>query len=129
MIKNIINMTQVPFVEKLLNISSARQRVIAGNIANAATPGYTARAVDFEQSLAQAGVDQNLTGLRTDERHLPIPAGGNSGKQVVVEDSGAAVDLEKEMALSAENQILYHTSATLISRQFRSLHAAIRGRY
>jgi len=128
MIRNVFSKTQIPFIEKLLDISSIRQRVIAGNVANVQTPGYTGRKVDFEKSLRNAETGKVLHGLESDERHMAIPGKGGLEKNVVVEDTGVAPDLEKEMALSAENQLLYHTSISLISRQFRALHAAVRGR-
>ena len=39
---------------KLLDVASQRQKVHAGNIANANTPGYRARAVQFEEAFQQA---------------------------------------------------------------------------
>ncbi|MCK5145302.1 flagellar basal body rod protein FlgB [bacterium] len=126
MLKGIFQKTPVPFIEKMLDVAGLKQRVISGNVANVMTPGYQRRDVDFAASLKEMDQASRLTALREDLRHMPFS--GQKGADGLVNTLNEAVDLETEMAASAENQILYHTAANLIGRQFRGLHTAIRGR-
>ena len=128
MINRIFNKTSLPIMERLLNITSTRQRLIASNIANAYTPGYQKQDVDFKQSLASAEKKQTITGLRTEERHMPIGDSKTGSQSEVAIVTGGRPDMEKEMGDSAENQLLYTTAAQIAKGNFTSLRTAIRGR-
>lgn len=128
MINRIFQRTTIPVMERLLNVASTRQRLIASNIANAYTPGYVKQDVDFEKSLASAQKKQGITGLRTEARHIPLGQNSAKGKSEVVIVSEGRPDMEKEMGDSAENQLLFTTAAQMISGTFRSLKTSIRGR-
>jgi len=127
MLKSIFQKTPVPLIEKMMDVSGLRQRVISGNVANVMTPGYQRRDVDFAESLKRMDKASRFEALQSDSRHMPFA--GQKAAQSQVDTLNEPVDIEKEMAASAENQILYQTAASLISRQFRSLHGAIRGRF
>lgn len=119
----------VNLMGKVLNVSSQRQRIIAGNIANAMTPEYIRKELNFEENLARAMGKEGLHGLMNDQRHIPIGNVNNGKQPVVVNDINSdGVDMETEMAASAENQLLYATVAKVISGKFRSLQMVIRGR-
>ena len=114
---------------KVLNISSHRQRIIAGNIANAMTPGYIRKELNFEENLARAMGTKGIQGIISNERHIPIGSANNGKQPIVMNDvNSGGVDMEKEMASSAENQLLYATAAKVISGKFKSLQMVIRGR-
>ena len=53
-------------------IRSERAEVIASNIANADTPGYKAKGLDFKQALAQATSKQQMAMSRTNEKHFDV---------------------------------------------------------
>ena len=130
MVESIFKRTSVSLMEKVLNISAVRQRVVASNIANVQTPGYVGKSVDFEESLARAVEHEGLTGRAENQRHIPI---GNTRRHpnpcVVERRDQAGVDVEKEMALSAENQLVYATATRIVSGGFRALRGCIRGRF
>ena len=118
----------IPLLNKVLNVSSQRQRIIAGNIANATTPGYNKQVLNFEENLAQAMGKKGIPGLASDPRHIPL-GNMNKGRQpIIMRDTNSGVDIEKEMSASAENQLLYSTVAKLVSGKFKSLRTVIRGR-
>ena len=130
MINGLFEKTGVNLMKKVLSISSQRQRVIASNIANALTSGYIKKELNFEENLAQAMGKKGINGLANDRRHLPL-GNKNKGSQpfIIKNDAqSAGVDMEKEMAASAENQLLYSTVTKLISGRFRSIRMVIRGR-
>jgi flagellar basal-body rod protein FlgB len=72
------NLTEsLDFNAQALLLRSERSRVLAGNIANADTPGFKAKDFHFGQALAQAtgAAERPVTALRTHSSHL-APAGG-----------------------------------------------------
>lgn len=114
--------------ESLLQILEMRHRLITENIANAETPGYKVKSVVFEEELEKmigAGNGDNLRLNRTDKRHLPQ----NSGKGVVpytivehdqttMSNNRNNVDVDKEMANLAENQLMYNYMIDRVSGHY-----------
>ncbi|MCK5913679.1 MAG: flagellar basal body rod protein FlgB, partial [Desulfuromusa sp.] len=56
-------------LQKSLDLRAQKQQVIAGNIANAETPGYSARKLDFEGSLRKAISTPEMAGRKTNAKH------------------------------------------------------------
>ena len=121
-------------LQKALDLLQVRQNITTANIANADTPGYKAKKVDFEDSLARA---LDLDGLRhletTDPLHLPSDSGRLFNVEPDVYDNpeanlnndGNTVDMEKEMAVLTENSIRYKTVTELIKKKLGALKYAI----
>lgn len=109
---------------KTLDLRAQKQNIISSNIANADTPGYQAKRLDFEENLAQALELGDAPLKRTDSRHMA--AGGevnavegefyNDPNNVVRED-GNTVDRDSEMVALAENQIMYQAAADLLKKK------------
>src|SRR3954469_7463034 len=110
-----------------INFRSLRQNVAAANIANAETPGYKAKVVEFEDALSRAA---DLEGWAketktTDPDHYIIGSGAVSNARADVYDNpdvnvsndGNTVDMEKEMATLQENSILYKAALNLINKK------------
>lgn len=136
MITKWINQTAIPVLKKSLDVASVRQKVIANNIANITTPGYKRAEVSFEEELTKALGHNKLKGYTTHPHHIPVGKPEFDDLQPKVstpEDDSLAsgvnnVDIDHEMAELAKNQISYSFSARLISRKFKDLALAIRGR-
>lgn len=122
-------------LKKTLDLRTRNQQIIAANVANAQTPGYQAKRLEFEGALRQA-VDGRGHDIRTTHpRH--IAAGGGSLSQVqgtiteIADHSGIGdgntVDVDQEMVLLAENQIMYETSAQLLSKKMAIIKYAVQG--
>jgi flagellar basal-body rod protein FlgB len=127
MIDGLYERVPVNLLGKVLDISSTRQKVLSSNIANEMTPGYVKKDVRFEESLAQASSSRSeLNGLMSEDRHIPLGQTESVEKPVVLADERGR-DLEQDMAVSAENQLLYSTVAQIVGNQFKSLRLAIRG--
>jgi flagellar basal-body rod protein FlgB len=114
-----------------------KQNVTNSNIANAETPGYHAKKVDFEEALARA-VDINGLGAMSVDGADQIAVNGNSiqharadvydNPDAAVTNDGNTVDMEKEMADLAENNIVYSAAIQLINKKLASLaYAATEG--
>ena len=109
-----------------LNFRQMRQELISSNIANAETPGYKAKRIDFEKALARAlDIDGQLGMIASDKRHYDVGSGGFDNLEPaiyedssgIVSDDGNTVDREREMALMAENRILYDASVNLLNKK------------
>lgn len=127
------------FHQEALSLRAYRQQVIASNVANADTPGYKARDVDFRtalgNALGQAAGPQPAVPLRaTSAAHLQpagetVPGGGQLAYRSAVQPSvdGNTVDMDVERAHFADNALHYEANLTFISGQLKTLLAAIQG--
>ena len=116
-----------------LALRSLRHNVTASNIANAETPGYKAKKVDFEDALARA-IDLEGVGsqMANSPDHFAMSTGAISRAKADVYDNpeGAttndqnSVDLEKEMANMQENSILYKAALQLMNKKLGALRYA-----
>jgi len=103
-------------LEYILDGSAMRHRALANNIANAETPGYSRRDVSFMDELKDAiesGDPESIASLTP---------------KLETARKGEGVQLEKEFSALAENQLLYQTSADLLSRHYAGLRKAISGK-
>jgi len=111
-------------------LRSKRNNILASNIANAATPHFKARDIDFEAALAKAMPSGPIT--MTSSNH--ITGGGNSldgtlGYRTPINPSldGNTVELSVEQMEFSENVIRYQTSLTFLNRKISGLMSAIKG--
>ena len=127
--------TSLQFHVEALNLRALRQQVLASNIANADTPGYKARDIDFSKSLeaAVAGRTQTTSLATTAARHLAQGQQGAAGGPVLyrkpVQPSldGNTVDMDVERAQFAENAIHFEANLMFINSQLKAMLAAIQG--
>ena len=130
------------FQTQALTLRAERQRLIASNIANADTPGYQAREVDFAKTLQQmtgtaGGTGSALAG--TDARHLATGGGTRGGSAVLRESQMVyaapsqtnldrnTVDMDRERASFADNAVKYQATLQFINGGLRSMLEAIKG--
>jgi flagellar basal-body rod protein FlgB len=96
---------------RYLDLLSARQKLVASNIANADTPGYKTQDIDFQfefMSLIQ-GEQPAASGVAG----LPEKPDGNN------------VNIDREARLLAENAIRFNLASTLLHNQLKAVHTAI----
>jgi flagellar basal-body rod protein FlgB len=126
----------IRLLQRSLDLRSARQRVIASNLANEETPGYRASELNFMDQLHSAhkgGLPVVLAA--TQSKHFGVH--GPQGVQAVTGklsevpagdlplDSNS-VNLELEMAKLSENAMQYNAAATILAKKFNGLLNAIR---
>lgn len=98
-----------------LQLRSQRMSVLASNIANAATPGYQARDIDFGEALRQAESGQpSATALRYRTPLQPAL-------------DGNTVELATEQTAFAENAVAYRTSLAFLNGRISTLSRALKG--
>lgn len=117
-----------------LNMRLMKQNLISSNIANAETPGYHAKKMDFEQALARALDIDGLRGMSTSSaEHFSIGGGGTAkirpdiyeNPEGAINNDGNTVDLEKEMSALTENSIMYKAALQLINKKLAALRYSI----
>ncbi|QEM69891.1 flagellar basal body rod protein FlgB [Geobacter sp. FeAm09] len=130
--------TTIDVLSKSIDLRTKSQNLISSNIANAETPNYIPKSLDFEQELQEAVKNGSRgTPAITHPRHLPLRGGGTGLQSVtgqVVEtpaktpgNDGNAVELENEMGRMVENQIMYNASVQMLAKKFEGLRTAIKG--
>lgn len=123
------------FHQTALNLRSYRQQLLASNIANADTPNFKARDIDFSGALqgALSARSGNSVLSKTSPRHLgsgnETPGGAQVLYRTPVQPSidGNTVDMNAERTQFADNAIHYEANLTFISGQIKTLLAAIQG--
>jgi flagellar basal-body rod protein FlgB len=117
-----------------LNLRQTRNNVISSNIANAETPGYQAKKVDFEDAMARAlDLEGQGTLAGTQAEHYPTGPGALSrikadvyeNPDVDVNNDGNTVNVEREMTNLAENSIMYKAAIQLINKKMAALKYAV----
>jgi flagellar basal-body rod protein FlgB len=118
--------------EQTLYRLNERTGVLASNLANADTPGYKARDLDFKTALTGAR-GPRLELVTDSSRHLPASAttfpGGDRLYRVPNHAAldGNTVDVEMEQAAFAENAVRYQATLQLLRGRFEGLRKALRG--
>ncbi len=125
----------IQFHQTALNLQAKRQELLASNIANADTPNYKARDVDFRAALQGAlnGARDRMPLATTQPGHLG--AGPESllqeltGYRTELQSAvdGNTVSMDVERAAFAENALHYEASVTFINGMLRSMNSAITG--
>lgn len=113
-----------------LELRSKRLELLASNIANAATPGYKARDIDFAAQLKAAESGGALA--VTTSNHIgvggPSPAGGalyRIPNQASLD--GNTVELSTEQTRFGENAVQYQTTLAFLNGRISTLTRALKG--
>ena len=114
-----------------LQLRARRAEVLAGNLANADTPNYKSRDIDFRSALATAQ-DSALRMTTTSSAHMPAAATSQEPEllyRVPFQASldGNTVDTQIEYAEFARNAAQYQASLTFLNGRIKTLMTAIRG--
>lgn len=119
---NTINLLQT-----FLDVQSRRAELIAGNIANADTPGYKAQELDFEEHLREAARLAELPASAQESGSLSLtqPKVVEQESQVVGFD-GNTVDVGREMPQLAQTGGSFNFGVKMLQSHLRLLRAAIR---
>ena len=128
--KFLFDRVNIPNIQKYLDLSSLRHRITAGNVSNAATPGYKARSIDFKSEFQKVtGQNNRLAGTVTHRSHIPL--GNHKDRPPKIEQAKItggevnSVDIDKEMAGLAQNELRFTIAAKLLQLKFAGLRKAI----
>tara|TARA_B100000886_G_C20404962_1_gene484309 strand:- start:623 stop:1012 length:390 start_codon:yes stop_codon:yes gene_type:complete len=121
---------QLEVFSKAIDIRNRRNEILASNIANASTPNYKARDVDFEVELKRS---LSVGPIKTsNSAHIALPSKNLPGKvqyrkPLQPSMDGNTVELAMEQMEFAENAVRYQTTLNFINGKLRGLMSAIRG--
>ena len=127
--------SSIDFHGQALSLRAERQRLIASNIANADTPGYVARDIDFAKALREAtGSSGSAPGLHTtQQQHLAGQVGARSESGLLYATPSQnqidrnTVDMDRERANFVDNSVKYEATLRFINGGVRTMLDAIRG--
>lgn len=105
----------IKILEKMLDVAAFRQKLLASNIANADTPGYKAKDINFQKEL-----DKAVSGEK-DSYKIYEPA------TTMTNRDGNTVNLDIEMAKVAENTLIYNAAAQIMGMKMRMAKDVIKG--
>jgi flagellar basal-body rod protein FlgB len=98
-------------LEHYLDLLSARQKVIASNIANADTPGYRIKDIDFQSEFRNS--------LRGGTPHTVEIAG------LPIHNDGSNVNVDREARLLSENAMRFNLVSNLLRSQVQAIRTAL----
>ncbi|MCE5229494.1 flagellar basal body rod protein FlgB [bacterium] len=96
-------------LQRAMDLRMDNQRVIASNLANVDTPGYKARRMDFEASMAQALTDAANPAVIQESTDPALTLDGNN------------IDMDRELSDMSRNKTMYNLTAQILAAKFRQL--------
>jgi len=117
---------------KGIELRSQRAEVIASNIANADTPNYKAKGMDFNKAMQQANLQQQMGMSRTSSKHFDVRTELNNNVDFRMPDQadtgdGNTVDVQVERNLYLENSMEYQAGLQFLSGKIKALQKVISG--
>jgi flagellar basal-body rod protein FlgB len=119
--------------EDALILRTQRAEILANNIANADTPNYKARDIDFSAALSGAQSSMQLKQSSTHAGHQTNLLMPDHSQALVYREAiqpsidGNTVDLQQEMARYTDNSIRFQGSFQILNSSFKGLAKAIKG--
>lgn len=120
--------------EQALKLRSQRAEVLANNLANADTPGFKARDLDFQSVLQQAAGQSKGMMRRTDEQHFSTELSGDGSARMMYRNStqpdtgdGNTVDTDGEKMRYAQNAFEYNMSLDFLTSKIKGMTKALKG--
>ena len=118
--------------EHALKLRAKRQELIAGNLANADTPGYKARDIDFRAELEKA-VNSSSEIALTHPAHSDLSGNPVEGPEILFRTPNHSafddnsVDIDLETQAFSENSLRYQATLSFISSRVKSVMTALKG--
>lgn len=109
---------QTLLVARYMDLLTSRQRLVAANIANADTPGYLARDIDFAREMARAFDQPDAASLPPIEIH--------EVEGLRLKNDGNNVNLDRELQLLADTGIRFNLAAQMLRGNIQAVKTAIR---
>jgi flagellar basal-body rod protein FlgB len=98
-------------IEQYMNLVSTRQKLVASNIANADTPGYQTKDIDFRSEF-----QSQVSGLKPNVAEVAGLKNKNDGNNV---------DMDREARLLAENALRFSVASSMAHSEINTIRTAI----
>ena len=127
--------TSMQLLNKVLDLRSKNQEIIGSNIANAETPGFSARSFTFEEQLKSVLSGGDMVPVATQPNHIPLISTNFeqvSGTISIKRDTTGigdenTVSVDQEMVNLSENEILYEAAIAMLNKKLAMLKYAASG--
>lgn len=106
-------------LEHYMDLLASRQRLVASNIANADTPGYRTKDIDFASEMRAAMDGDQTPGYGGFQPRV------EDVKGLAVKNDGNNVSLDREARMLAENSMRFNIATAMIKGDLRSMRMAI----
>ncbi len=111
-------------LQRSMDIRTSRHRVLSSNVANSETPDFHSQDIPFEKIVERSIEAQSVIALRrTHENHFP----GGLQFEIEVETGSEPVNIDKEMAKLAENNLRFNADVQALIKKLEGLRYAIEG--
>ncbi len=122
----------VGFHHKALQVRTERMEVIAGNLANADTPGYKAQDINFQQVMKQAKSSRDHNLMRTHDNHIKgsMRASGELQYRIPHQPDtgdGNSVDVQIERNAFLDNGMRYQAGMEFLNGKIKGMKKALKG--
>lgn len=120
------------FHEKAMQVRTERMEIIAGNLANANTPGYKAKDLDFQKVMQRAQFSREHNLVRTNENHLKGSMQGSGDVQFRIPNQpdtgdGNTVDVQLERNTFLDNNLRYQAGLEFLNGKIKGMKKALSG--
>ena len=122
----------VGFHHNAVNLREERMEILAGNLANANTPGYKARDIDFQQAMQSAQSQMSHQITRTHDKHFTAKMDSSFHEQFRVPNQpdtgdGNTVEVQTERNEFLDNGLRYQASLQFLDGKFKGMKKALSG--
>ena len=120
------------FHHKALQIRTDKMEVIAGNLANANTPGYKARDINFQKAMQSARSERDHNLNRTHEKHFEGRMQSQSELEYRIPNQpdtgdGNTVEVQRERNLFLDNGMRYQSGLQFLNGKIKGMKKALSG--
>lgn len=112
----------INLLEKMLDVSAIKHKVIASNIANINTPGYKKMEISFSDQLDKAIKDTSMNKFDTIQPKIII---AENDKNETIRNDGNNVDMDKEISALMKNTSSYNIYSQLLAKKMELVKSAI----
>lgn len=112
----------IDMLEKMLDVSAIKHKVIANNIANINTPGYKRMEVSFADQLEKVIKNASMNKFDTLQPKVVI---AEKDRNETVRNDGNNVDMDKEISSLLKNTLSYNTYSQLLAKKMELVKSAI----
>jgi flagellar basal-body rod protein FlgB len=120
----LLNQSNVPLLERVLDFSAQRQNLIAQNMANLDTPGYVQKDLDADKFYAMLR-ERAERGAPGAESFDDIPADLTNPTAGILFHDGNNRSMEQLQALQAKNALMHNLVVELLRKQYAQLNMAL----
>lgn len=123
---NFFDRSSIPLLEKEMDLFAVRNKAIANNIANIATPGYKRVDVSFQNQLSNA-ITESSNPVELSEKVEQIQPSIEIDRSGSLASGANNVNIDQEMADLAKNQLQFKLAARLMSDTLNLIDKSING--